>query len=155
MVSRLFLFTKLLCTPEPHVYISISKALVHQAVEFITMLIQEFVNPMHDSGLCFPSLDSNLTVLHYYLQYLYGEGKYYFPCVCIPSVISDSLQPHGLQPSRLLCPWNTPVKNIGVSCHFLLQGIFLTQRSNLYLLHWQADSLPLHHLGSSLFPLEI
>ena len=35
--------------------------------------------------------------------------------------------------------------------HFLLQGIFLTQGSNLrllYLLHWQVDSLPLHDLGS-------
>ena len=33
--------------------------------------------------------------------------------------------------------------------HFLLQGIFLTQRLNLYLLHWQADSLPLIlYLGS-------
>ena len=41
-------------------------------------------------------------------------------------------------------------KNIGVGCHFFLQGIFLTQGSNLHLLHllrWQADSLPLSHLG--------
>ena len=35
-----------------------------------------------------------------------------------------------------------------MGCHFLLQGIFPTQGSNLRLLHWQADSLPLHHLGS-------
>ena len=34
-------------------------------------------------------------------------------------------------------------------CHFLLQGIFPTQGLNLCLLHWQADSLPLSHLGSS------
>ena len=40
-------------------------------------------------------------------------------------------------------------KNTGVGCHFLLQGVFLTQESNLPLLHWQADSLPLSHLGSS------
>ena len=32
--------------------------------------------------------------------------------------------------------------------HFLLQGIFLIQRSNLCLLDWQADSLPLSHCGS-------
>ena len=52
---------------------------------------------------------------------------------------------------RLLCPWKFLGKNTGVSCHFLLQGIFLTQRLNLsllHLLHWQADSLPLSHLGS-------
>ena len=49
---------------------------------------------------------------------------------------------------RLLCLWDFPGKNTGVGCHFLLQGIFLTQRLNLCLLHWQADSLPLSHLRS-------
>ena len=41
---------------------------------------------------------------------------------------------------------DSPGKNTGVGCHFLLQGIFLTQGSNqhlLILLHWQVDSLPL------------
>ena len=37
------------------------------------------------------------------------------------SVVSDSLQPHGLQPARLLCPWDSPGKNTGVGCHFLLR----------------------------------
>ena len=44
-----------------------------------------------------------------------------------------------------------PGKNTGVDCHFLLLGIFPTQGLNLCLLHflhWQADSLPLSHLGS-------
>ena len=61
------------------------------------------------------------------------------------SVLSDSLQPYGLQPSRFLCPWDSPGKNTGVSCHCLLQGIFLTQRLNprlLCLLHWQTSSSP-------------
>ena len=35
-----------------------------------------------------------------------------------------------------------------MGCHFLLQGIFPTQGLNLHLLYWQADSLPLSHLGS-------
>ena len=39
-----------------------------------------------------------------------------------PSAISNSLRPHGLQPARLLCPWNSPDRNPGVGCHFLLQG---------------------------------
>ena len=65
------------------------------------------------------------------------------------SVVSDSLQFHGLQPSRLLCPWDFPEKNTGVGCHFLLQGIFLTLRSNLHFLHWQVNSLPLSHMGST------
>ena len=46
-------------------------------------------------------------------------------------VMSDSLWPHGLQPARLLCLWDSPGKNTGVGCHFLLQGIFPTQGSNL------------------------
>ena len=51
---------------------------------------------------------------------------------------SDSLQPHGLQPAQLFCPWNFLGKNIGLGCHALLQGIFSTQGLNpclLYLLH--------------------
>ena len=42
-------------------------------------------------------------------------------------------------------------KVTGMSCYFLFQGISLTQGSNLHLLcllQWQADSSPLHHLGS-------
>ena len=52
-----------------------------------------------------------------------------------------------LQPYTLLCPWDFPGNNIGVGCHFLLQGIFPIQGSNPRLLHWQADSLLLSHLG--------
>ena len=58
------------------------------------------------------------------------------------------LQPHGRQPTRLLCPWYFPGRNTGVGCHFLLPGILPTQGSNLHLLHWEADSSPLSHLGS-------
>ena len=47
----------------------------------------------------------------------------------------DSLQPHGLQPTRLLCPWDFPGKNTGVGSHFLLQGIFPTQGLNPGFLH--------------------
>ena len=36
---------------------------------------------------------------------------------------------------QALCPWDFPDKNTGVSCHFFLQGIFLTQGSNPCLLH--------------------
>ena len=50
------------------------------------------------------------------------------------SVVSNSVRPHGLQPTRLLRPWGSPGKNTGVGCHFLLQGIFPAQGSNLHLL---------------------
>ena len=51
---------------------------------------------------------------------------------------------HGLQPTRLLCPWHFPSRNTGVGCHFLLQGIFLTASPALL-----ADSLLLSHGESS------
>ena len=58
---------------------------------------------------------------------------------------------HGLWPSSLLCPWDSPGKNTAVGCHDLLQGIFLSQGSNTTssaALALQADSLPLSHQGS-------
>ena len=45
--------------------------------------------------------------------------------------------------ARILCPWDFPGKNTGVSCHFLLQVVFPTRVLNTHCLHWQADSLPL------------
>ena len=68
------------------------------------------------------------------------------------SIVSDFLKPHGLYPTRILCPWDISVKNTEVGCYLLFQGIFLTQGSNphlLCLLHWQADSLSLSQLGIS------
>ena len=61
----------------------------------------------------------------------------------------DSLWPHGLQPSRFLCPWNFPGKNTEMGCHFPLHRIFLNKGSSLYLLHllqWQVGSLSSHSL---------
>ena len=63
-------------------------------------------------------------------------------------VASNSLWRHGLQPARLLCPWNSLGKNTREGCHVLLQGGLPNPGSNLYFLHWQADSLPLSHQGS-------
>ena len=66
------------------------------------------------------------------------------------SVVSDSLWPHGLQPARLLCPWDSPGKNTGVGCHALLQGIFPTQGSNPGLLHCRWILYQLSYQGSPL-----
>ena len=63
-------------------------------------------------------------------------------CVCacvrackVTSVVSDSLPPNGLQPTRLLFPWHFQGMETGVGCHALLQGIFYTQGLNPRLLH--------------------
>ena len=67
--------------------------------------------------------------------------RYVWVCVS-HSVVSDSLQPHGLWPARLLCPWNSPGKNTGVGCHFFLQGIFPS------LLHCRQILYHVSNLGS-------
>ena len=68
------------------------------------------------------------------------------------SVMSDSLQPHGLKPTRLLHPWDSPGKNTGVGYHFLLQGIFPTQGSNPGLLHYRQTLYPLSHQDPGSIP---
>ena len=69
--------------------------------------------------------------------------------VCVScSVLSDSLRPHGLQLTRLLCPWNSPGKNTGVGCRSLLRGIFPTQGSNPGLPHCRQILYCLSHHGS-------
>ena len=74
-----------------------------------------------------------------------------FLCVLSRSVMSSSLPSFGQEPARLLCPQDFPVKNTGVGCHFLLQGIFLTQRLNpclLSLLRCRWNLYLLSHWGS-------
>ena len=74
-------------------------------------------------------------------------------CVHTFSVMSYSLQPPGLFPPRLLCPWNFSGKLTG--CYFLLYGNLPNSgvKPDLFhLLPWRADSLPLLHLGSWLLP---
>ena len=43
----------------------------------------------------------------------------------------NSVQPHRRQPTRLPCPWDSPVKNIGVPCHFLLQCMEVKSKSEV------------------------
>ena len=45
--------------------------------------------------------------------------------------MSDSVQPHRQQPTRLPCPWDAPGKNTGVGCHFLLQCMKVKSESEV------------------------
>ena len=66
-----------------------------------------------------------------------GGERCWVRFVCVRSAALSYLtlwQLHGVQPARLLCPWESLGKNTGVGCHFLLQGIFLIQGSNLHLI---------------------
>ena len=78
----------------------------------------------------------------------FNEMFYLFLFFFSRLVVSDCLQPHGLYSTRLPCPWDFPGKNTGVGCHFLLQGIFLTQGLNLGLLHYRQMLYRLSHQGS-------
>ena len=76
-------------------------------------------------------------------------------CVCAQSLrrVQLFVAPWTAQPTRLLCPWDSPDKNTGLGC----QGIFLTQRVDPCLLHscilhWQADSLILASPGKPNLP---
>ena len=79
----------------------------------------------------------------------FSRQEYWLLLCCVSrSVVSDSLQPQGLEPSRLLCPWDSPGKNTGMGCYFLLQRIFPTQGWNLCLLHDKQILLLLSQQGS-------
>ena len=49
----------------------------------------------------------------------------------VMTVVSDSVRPHRWQPNRLLCPWDSPGKNTGVGCHFLLQCMKMKSESEV------------------------
>ena len=59
------------------------------------------------------------------------EIKYHCCCCCVSSVVSDSARPHRWKPTRLCRPWDTPVKNTGVGCHFLLQCMKVKSESEV------------------------
>ena len=52
-------------------------------------------------------------------------------CCCVTSVVSDSVWPHRRQLNRLLYPWDSPGKNTGVGCHFLLQCMKVKSESEV------------------------
>ena len=104
----------------------------------------------HYLHICIKRNKHNIRVitLNVLCYILYTEKEIFVLCAKLLQSCLDPLCPYGLQPSRLICPWNSSGKNIGVGCCALLQGIFLTQEwdlSLLHLLHWQEDSLPLLH----------
>ena len=68
-------------------------------------------------------------------------------CRKVTSVMSDSVWPHRWQPTRLPCPWDSPGKNTGVGCHFLLQCCFSTRlqlRGQFLLFSWNITWSPLY-----------
>ena len=52
-------------------------------------------------------------------------------CCSVAAVMSDSVRPHRRQPTRLPRPWDSPGKNTGVGCHFLLQCMKVRSESEV------------------------
>ena len=59
------------------------------------------------------------------------EGCQLLPLLLSRSVVSDSVQTHRRQPTRLPRPWDSPGRNTGVGCHFLLQCMKLKSESEV------------------------
>ena len=117
-----------------HYRLLIHRSLKIHGCEFLfSFLVQQSVSSFECSERCF------LSPTDHYDSFC-ACGMWH---VCsVTQLCLTLLQPHGLQPARLLCSWDSPGKNTGVDCHFLLQGIFPTLGLNsclLRLLHWQAD----------------
>ena len=80
----------------------------------------------------FPTQELNGGLLHcrWILYQLSYQGLHL--CYCqVTSVVSNSVQPHRWQPTRLPHPWDSPGKNTGVGCHFLLQGMKVKSESEV------------------------
>ena len=74
---------------------------------------------------------------------LYFPNNYWCSCSGT-SVVSKSLWPHGMYPARLLCPWDSPAKNTGVGCHFLLQMAIDIEHLFMYLLATALEKVSFH-----------
>ena len=78
-------------------------------------------------------------------------------CCCqVASVVSDSVRPHRWQPTRLPRPWDSPGKNSGVGCHFLLQCMKVKSESCVRLLAtpWTAAHRAPPSIQDFFFPAE-
>ena len=104
----------------------------HEVRLYLSFSPDTLENDTHTSGFSLGSPLRSLTPL----MPLMLSSLLLFNC----EVMSNSGDPVDYSSPGFLCLWGFPGKNAGVGCHFLLQGIFLTQGSNPCLLHWQADS---------------
>ena len=100
-----------------------TKCLLEQSIHIFIMIFKNYaVEIYHDNGFS-----------HMVLNCFLGVSLISF--VLSHSVVSDSETPWTVAHQAPLCLWDFPGENTGVGCHFLLQGIFLTQKSNHGLLH--------------------
>ena len=100
------------------------------------MLLSQFVPTLsfpsyvHKSSLC---LRLHCCPANRFISTIFLDSIYMCCCCCcyVASVVSNSVRPHKRQPTRLPCPWDSPVKNTGLGCHFLLQCMKVKSESEV------------------------
>ena len=70
-------------------------------------------------------------IKHIFLGWRTQFNPYYYYYYEVTSVVSDSVRPHRWKPTRLPHPWDSPGKNTGVGCHFLLQCMKVKSESEV------------------------
>ena len=72
------------------------------------------------------------SILAWRIPWIEEPGGLQSRCCCeVTSVVSNSVRPHRWQPTRLYHPWDSPGKNTGVGCHFLLQCMKVKSESEV------------------------
>ena len=71
----------------------------------------------------------------FFINFLSDIYQFFLVLCCAKSLQLCPTLSNPMEPTRILCPWDSPSKNAGVGCYPLLQGIVLTQGSNLCFLH--------------------
>ena len=67
----------------------------------------------------------------WFVKIVLRDSESYAAAPVVTSVVSDSVRPHGQQPTRLPRPWDSPGKNTGVGCHFLVQCMKVKSESEV------------------------
>ena len=142
MCAKLLQSCPTLCNPMDH---SPSGFSVH---EILQAKILEWVAMPSSRGYSWPTAQTHVSYASCITGRFFTTSATWEALNWTRLVMSDSLRPHGLQPTRLLSPWDFPGKSTGVGCQFLLQGIFLTQGLNPGLLHCLQTLYHLSHQGS-------
>ena len=137
-------FHALIC----HLYIFFGEISIQASCPFLNWIGFLLLNSGGLVAQLCPTLVTLWTVAHQ-APVAIGFSKKKTGCCCyVASVMSNSVQPPGQKPTRLLCPQDSLGKNTGVGCHFLLEGIFPTQGSNPGPLHCRQIPYWLSYQGS-------
>ena len=92
---------------------------------------------IEDTHLPYSNLLTNYWLFFFnFILFIYLFTYFIFDSIWVNVLVTQSC-PTFCDTMRLLYSWNSPGKNPGVGCHFLLPGIFLTEVSNLALLYWK------------------